>query len=546
MEKKSMSVTDKISTTMTWAKQATTGTFHQVTGTLMKGTFLKRNKKPLGLYCGIWILMVVLAYLITHNAAENVREAFLDQGVTAANAMAEKISAPLLANDILTLNVAINELEKKISPLFAAILDHEGMVIAHSDPDAMGLKMAPPGGKKEIAVLKDVVVERGIFSKQEETITFTTDLFYSNVKIGSLVFGLGTQNFDSPGTHYTRLFLILLTASILVLLTLIFLTDHYLKDQEAKELEAFERMEKIGPYVLKKKIAQGGMAELYIADYIREDGFKRTVAIKKILPHLVENKDFVAMFIREARLAAMLQHPNIVQIFDLIKLRNIHFISMEYINGKNLAEIMAHEKKGLPVDVSIFLIQKISAGLDYSHSKRNEQTGEPLHIVHRDISPQNMLISFKGEVKISDFGISKARSEPSFTQAGVIKGKLSYLSPEQALGKEVNHQADIYALGIIFHEILTGKKVYNFANELDAIRTIPTMEIKNLLTIRPEVPKPLAAIVAKCLEKDKALRYQTAKELHEDLANLRSELQISFDESNLAKFMADRFTRKKS
>lgn len=283
------------------------------------------------------------------------------------------------------------------------------------------------------------------------------------------------------------------------------------------------------------------MAELYLAEYIREDEFRRTVAIKKLLPHLAENQDFVDMFIREARLAAKLQHPNIVQILDLIKVHQSSFIAMEYIDGKNLAEIMAGEKQGLSVPMTTFLIQKISLGLYYSHTIKDRETGEPLKIVHRDITPQNMLISFKGEVKISDFGISKARSEPSFTQAGVIKGKLSYLSPEQALGKEADHQSDLYSLGIVFYEMLSGKRVYRFENELDALRNLPKKEIPPIISLRPDIPDELNAIVMKCLEKATDRRYQSGREIYDALTHFRKRMNISFDESNLVDYMTKRF-----
>lgn len=283
------------------------------------------------------------------------------------------------------------------------------------------------------------------------------------------------------------------------------------------------------------------MAELYLAEYIREDEFRRTVAIKKLLPHLAENQDFVDMFIREARLAAKLQHPNIVQILDLIKVHQSSFIAMEYIDGKNLAEIMAGEKQGLSVPMTTFLIQKISLGLYYSHTIKDKETGEPLKIVHRDITPQNMLISFKGEVKISDFGISKARSEPSFTQAGVIKGKLSYLSPEQALGKEADHQSDLYSLGIVFYEMLSGKRVYRFENELDALRNLPKKEIPPIISLRPDIPDELNAIVMKCLEKATDRRYRSGREIYDALTHFRKRMNISFDESNLVDYMTKRF-----
>jgi len=288
-------------------------------------------------------------------------------------------------------------------------------------------------------------------------------------------------------------------------------------------------------------VARGGMAELFLADYVREDGFRRKVAIKRIRPHLAENPDFIKMFTREARLAALLQHPNIVQIFDYGNIESAYFIAMEYIDGKNLGEILATFEQGLPVDHGVFIISEICKGLDYSHTKRDDNTGEPLDIVHRDISPQNMLISYQGEVKISDFGISKARSEPSLTQAGVIKGKMAYLSPEQALGGPVDHRTDIYALGLVFYETLTGKRVYRFSSDIEAIRAIPKMEIDPLNHAMPQIPIELNRIVMKCLEKEQDLRYQNASALYADLGAMRRELKITFDASDLGEFMNKNF-----
>ena len=317
--------------------------------------------------------------------------------------------------------------------------------------------------------------------------------------------------------------------------------DRSAKKRQRRKQAELENLTQIGPYVLTSKIGQGGMAELHLADYVREDGFRRTVALKKVLPHLAENQDFINMFIREARLAALLQHPNIVQIIDFGNIKNTYFIAMEYIAGKNLAEIMGHLKTGLPIELTIFLALQISNGLHYSHTRKDDKTGQPLHIVHRDISPQNILISFQGEVKLSDFGISKATSEPSFTQAGVIKGKLSYLSPEQALGKEADHQADIYALGIVLYETLSGQRLYRFANAIEAIKTIPVREITPLARLRPDIPDDLDQIVCNCLKKDKSQRYQSAKQLHDDLTVLKNRLNITFGLSDLAHFMRTTF-----
>jgi len=535
-----MSLSEKKSTTITWAKQSKTGSKTGSMTGLFKNSFLGRNKIPLMIYLVVFLLIAVISHVYIRNELEKSRQSLFERGVQAANTMGEKISSPLLGYDILTLNVAIGELEKKSHPVFAAILDHNGNILVHSDPDAIGHPHVVPEDTKQLRTIDDISIDRSTY-KGKHIIGFSKEIFFSQVKIGKILFGFDAVALDGPEEKYSKLLISVWIASIFGFIVVLLLTDRYLKKKRAKELEAFEKADTVGPYRLTRKIAQGGMAELYLAEYAREDGFKRAVAIKKILPHLVENQDFVDMFIREARLAALLQHPNIVQIFDLIKLHNSSFIAMEYVDGKNLAEVMAHEKKGLPVGMAIFLIQKISSGLYYSHTKKNADTDEPLNIVHRDVSPQNMLISLKGEVKISDFGISKARSEPSFTQAGVIKGKLSYLSPEQALGKETDHQSDLYALGIIFYEILSGKRLYKFNNELEALTALPKTVIRPINELRSDIPDELNDIVMKCLEKDKGKRYQSGKEINDDLTMLRKRLTISYDESNLVDFMMERF-----
>jgi serine/threonine protein kinase len=214
---------------------------------------------------------------------------------------------------------------------------------------------------------------------------------------------------------------------------------------------------------------------------------------------------------------------------------------MEYIDGKNLGQILSALKHGLPFDEAVFIISQICKGLDYSHTKKDESTGEAFHIVHRDISPQNLLISYQGEVKISDFGISKARSEPSLTQAGVVKGKMAYLSPEQALGEPIDHKADIYALGLVFYETLTGKRVYTFKNDIDAIRAIPNMDIEPLTRSVPEISEELNRIVMKCLEKQKDDRYQTASAVYADLLAFKKAQKMAFGASDLADFMKKTF-----
>jgi tRNA A-37 threonylcarbamoyl transferase component Bud32/uncharacterized membrane protein affecting hemolysin expression len=535
-----MSLSEKKSKPITWAKQLTATSRSGLLGRVLSNSFVSRNKIHMPVYLLSFLLIAMIAHISIGNFQERTQQDLFEKGIQAARNMGEKISAPLLGKDILTLNVAVGEMEKKNNPVFTAILDHDGKIIAHSDPDAIGNSYIFPADAQNLEAVDNISIDRSTY-KEKSIISFTKEILFSGVKIGKIVFGFDAGQLDAPMKRYNKMQGILWMISILGFIAAVLLTDRYLKNKQAKALEAFKKADTVGPYRLTRKIAQGGMAELYLAEYTREDGFRRTVAIKKILPHLIENQDFADMFIREARLAALLQHPNIVQIFDLIKYHNTNIIAMEYVDGKNLAEIMAHEKTGLPLGLSIFLIQKISAGLYYSHTKKNADTGESLNIVHRDVSPQNMLISFKGEVKISDFGISKARSEPSFTQAGVIKGKLSYLSPEQALGKETDHQSDLYALGIIFYEILSGKRLYKFGNELEALTTLPKTVITPIIEGRTDIPEQLNEIVMKCLEKDKDKRYQSGKEINDALTLLRKQLNISYDESNLVDFMMERF-----
>jgi len=502
--------------------------------------FLNRNRNPLIIYAVIFLGIGILCHILLKNAQNASRQEVYDSGVLSTKTIAEKVTAPLLEKDVLTLNVAVGELEKKHHPVFTSILDHDDKIIAHSDPNEIGKIYTEPANKRKIRTDKTVSIDR-MTIEGKSIICFSKVLVFSNVSIGKIFFGIDAEPMDQAIAGYARLIFIIWGICTICFTAAVFLTDLYLKNRHQKALEEIEKTRKVGPYVLTKKIAQGGMAELYLAEYIKDGGFRRTVAVKKILPHLMENRDFVDMFIREARLAAILQHPNIVQIYDLIKLHNAHFMAMEYVPGKNLAEVLAHEKKGLAVGMATFIIQKISLGLYYSHTRTSDDTGEPLNIVHRDVSTQNMLISFKGEVKISDFGISKARSEPSLTRAGVIKGKLSYLAPEQALGKGADHQSDLYALGIIFYEILSGKRLYKFENELEALSNLPRMVVPPINTVRTDIPDELNQIVMKCLEKNPTQRYESGKRIYDDLAQFRKSRNISFDETNLIDFMTKRF-----
>ncbi|MCB2147140.1 MAG: protein kinase [Deltaproteobacteria bacterium] len=538
-----MPASEKASTTMMWMKQLSTTTVNSFTGKVkafMSGSPIKRH---VAVGVAAWMVLNLIVFFILQGKIDTAEKTFFNKGVDVALGLADKSGSPILSTDILSLNVAIREVMENPEIRYAAILDHQDKILAHSNPAKINLHLEPVAKDATIDALNGVRIASGMIDGQASVIIFENEVTYSGVKIGKVSIGWRGNKLASAVKSYNFFMVLFLVSSLAATAGMLFLLERTLTHRKMVRQKAMEGMTRIGPYLLTRKIAQGGMAELYLADYLREDGFRKTVAVKKVLPHLADNRDFIDMFIREARLAALLQHPNVVQIADFGKIQNAYFIAMEYVNGKNLAEIMGFLKKGLPVDMAVFLILKISSGLQYSHARKDDKSGKPLNIIHRDISPQNILISLNGEVKLSDFGISKATSEPSLTQAGVIKGKLSYLSPEQAMGQEVNHQIDIYALGLVFYEILSGSRLYRFANDIEAIRTIPQMTIPPIITKRPDIPQGLNDIVMKCLEKSTVKRYQTAQELNNDLLKLKNHLGITYDASDLALFMQTNFEK---
>ena len=538
-----MSASEKASTTMMWMKQLSTTTINSFTGKVkafMSGSPIKRH---VAVGVAAWMALNVIVFFILQGKIDTAEKTFFNKGVDVALGLADKSGSPILSTDILSLNVAIREVMENPEIRYAAILDHQDKILAHSNPAKINQHLEPMATDTTVDILNGVKIASEKLDGQAPVMIFENEVTYSGVKIGKVSIGWKGDKLASAVKSYHLFMVLFLASSLVATAGTLFMLERTLNHRKMARQKAMEGMTRIGPYLLTRKIAQGGMAELYLADYLREDGFRKTVAVKKVLPHLADNRDFIDMFIREARLAALLQHPNVVQIADFGKIQNAYFIAMEYVNGKNLAEIMGFLKKGLPVDMAVFLILKISSGLQYSHARKDDKSGKPLNIIHRDISPQNILISLNGEVKLSDFGISKATSEPSLTQAGVIKGKLSYLSPEQAMGQKVNHQIDIYALGLVFYEILSGSRLYRFANDIEAIRTIPQMTIPPIITKRPDIPQGLNDIVMKCLEKSTVKRYQTAQELNNDLLKLKNHLGITYDASDLAQFMQSNFEK---
>jgi serine/threonine protein kinase len=300
--------------------------------------------------------------------------------------------------------------------------------------------------------------------------------------------------------------------------------------------------QKFGKYQLLDKIASGGMAELYRAKVMGDYGFEKQVAIKKILPHLSDEGNLVKAFIDEAKLAALLQHENIVQIYDFGNMNGEYFIAMEYLFGKDLRKLTYKAKaKGFPFDLenALYVISRVCAGLDYSHNLKDLQ-GKPLNIIHRDINPQNIFITYEGQVKIIDFGIAKAASHNSTTHEGLIKGKLAYMSPEQANGQTIDHRSDIFSTGIILYELLAGQRMFQ-GETMHIYTQVRDAVYEPLESLRPDLPANLHQVVQQALAKDPDERYQSGGEMLADLEECIYQLSFRPNDRKFANCVKDLF-----
>lgn len=272
-------------------------------------------------------------------------------------------------------------------------------------------------------------------------------------------------------------------------------------------------------YRVIERIASGGMAEVFRAESAGLEGFKKKVAIKRVLPHLCEKTEFIGMFLDEARLSAHLGHSNCVQVFDIGRGDDSYFIVMELVDGADLKGIIEHRRKRnefFPVEEACLIGVRICEGLAYAHELRDEE-GEPRNIVHRDMSPPNVLITRFGEVKIVDFGLAKANSQLEDSQPGVIKGKFGYLSPESTTGQIVDARTDLFAVGIILWEMLGGRRLFKGKTDLETVRQVQRADIPDIRDINPEVPDAVWQVLQKALAADPAERYQSARQFCHDL-----------------------------
>ncbi len=272
-------------------------------------------------------------------------------------------------------------------------------------------------------------------------------------------------------------------------------------------------------YRVLERLAAGGMAEVFLAESAGIEGFKKQVAIKRVLPALSEKKRFIAMFLDEARLSAHLSHSNVAQVFDIGVGDNAYFIVMEYVDGADLKQIIEYMRKGgggFSIEAACFIASKICEGLTYAHELRGTD-GAPLEIIHRDMSPPNVLITKHGEVKIVDFGLAKATSQLEKSEAGIIKGKFGYLSPEAAQGKDIDHRTDIFAVGIILWEMLAGRRLFYGETDFATVKLVQEAKIPSVRAENPKVPADLEAILVRALAREPAERYASARDLGKDL-----------------------------
>jgi hypothetical protein len=298
-----------------------------------------------------------------------------------------------------------------------------------------------------------------------------------------------------------------------------------------------------GKYYLLERINVGGMAEVFKAKTFGVEGFERLLAVKRILPNIAEDEEFIAMFIDEAKIAVQLQHANIAQIFDLGKVEDSYFIALEHVHGKDLRSIFDRLRgKGevMPIQQACHVIMQVCEGLDYAHNKRDAQ-GRELHLVHRDISPQNVLIGYEGEVKLIDFGIAKAAGKASKTQAGILKGKFGYMSPEQVRGLPIDRRSDIFSMGIVMYELLTNERLFVGESDFSTLEKVRNVEIMPPSSYNKKIPAELERIVLKVLAKDPEDRYQNAIDLHDDLQAFLHKIGEFYSRKDLAAWMKKMF-----
>lgn len=299
------------------------------------------------------------------------------------------------------------------------------------------------------------------------------------------------------------------------------------------------RTRRIGRYHLTYRIAFGGMAELFRGFTFDDEGFKRDVAIKRLLPHFREDRNFVDMLTDEFKLVSYLKHPNIAEVYELVEVDDAILISMEYVDGKDLRSAVERAKElGQPLGIAdaVYIIARSLEGLHHAHVARDLR-GEPLRIVHRDFSPSNVLLAYDGVVKLCDFGIAKASHNRIQTKTGIIKGKVKYMSPEQAYGRKLDWRSDVFSAGTALYELVTGESAFSAPNEIDLIFAVRDAAPRPARDVRPEIPPQLALILEKAMARSRSARYQSALEFRNALLTFLRSYDPGYRRNKLAQFL---------
>jgi eukaryotic-like serine/threonine-protein kinase len=309
--------------------------------------------------------------------------------------------------------------------------------------------------------------------------------------------------------------------------------------------DAVVSLEEFGSYVVLEQLGVGGMASVHVAESRSSGGFRKRVALKRLLPHVAENPDLVRSFLDEARLNTYLKHPNIAQIYDFGKVGDVYFMAMELVNGPTLNQLarQCDSTVGfIPFPITMNILIQVLDALDHAHNLRDEK-GKPLGIIHRDVSPPNIVISNQGTVKLIDFGIAKAALSSVQTQVGTVKGKFSYMAPEY-LREKLDHRVDLWAVGVIAHELLANQRLFDADDDFKVIEKVRALEIEPPSTFNEDVPADLDAVVMTALQRDPARRWQAAAAMRTALANAAAELQTVVTNAQLVEWVQWTFSQK--
>jgi serine/threonine-protein kinase len=293
------------------------------------------------------------------------------------------------------------------------------------------------------------------------------------------------------------------------------------------------------------RIAFGGMAEIYRAKTFDGTGQPHLVAVKRVLAHLAEDDDFIQMLVDEAKIASVLRHPNIARVYEFARAHGEYFIAMEHVDGKDMRTVLERcrtKKKPIPPEHSAYITAEVGAALHAAHSAVDSRS-RPLRIIHRDVSPSNIICSYAGEVKLCDFGIAKATLSRVTTKTGVIKGKVKYMSPEQALGRKLDHRSDVFSLGSCLYEMLTRVPPFTATNEMDLLIKVRDAKYRPVSELAPGIPPELEQITDKCLTRSRANRYQTAAEVEADLRAFLRKFMANYSRSHLGRFVRKSFAQ---